>query len=183
MKTRILVALALASAAASASAASWTVAPGSRLDFHGTYQGESFDGTFKAFTATLDIDAAKPEATAIDVSIDLASVDTQNQERDETLATSDFFDTKKFPKASFKATNCKSAGAGRIACDGTLTIRDQTKPVPFPFTWTETGGQATLVAKVPLDRTAFGVGGGDWADPETIAHEVVVDVNLKLAAK
>lgn len=155
-------------------------AAGSRLAFTGSAQGESFDGAFKRFTATVSVDAA---SAAIAAEIDVASADTANSERDETLATAEFFDYAKFPTAKFHTTSCKSAGAGRYECQAELTIRDRTQPIAFPFTFAEGGGKATLDATVSLDRTKFDVGTGDWAGEDTVAHAVTVNVHLVLAAK
>lgn len=152
----------------------------SKLAFKGSAQGEAFDGAFKRFTATVAVDAAN---TAVTAEIDVASADTANSERDETLATAEFFDYAKFPKAKFHTTSCKPAGAGRFDCQAELTIRDKTQAIAFPFTLAESGGKATLDATVSLDRTKFDVGTGDWAGEDTVAHAVTVNVHLLLTAK
>jgi polyisoprenoid-binding protein YceI len=151
----------------------------SQLSFAGSAQGESFEGRFARFSATVSIDGA---ATALTAEVDVTSVDTQNSERDETLATAEFFDFEKFPKATFRTTSCRAAGAGRFECDAELTIRDRTRKLAFPFTLNE-GGKATLDAKVTLDRTQFDVGTGDWAGEDAVAHAVAVTVHLALTPK
>ena len=70
----------------------------------GPSRGEPFDGRFKTFTATVSHDPANVAATKISADIDVASVDTQNAERDETLAGAAFFDFKRFPTAKFSAS-------------------------------------------------------------------------------
>lgn len=177
-RTLLTVLLALPLAAV---AGEYTVDAGaSRLSFEGSAQGEAFAGRFARFTATVAIDAT---TAAITADIDVASVDTQNAERDETLATSEFFDFAKFPKATFRTKTCRAAGAGKFECDAELTIRDKARPVAFPFAFAESGGKATLDATVTLDRTQFDVGTGDWAGEDAVAHAVTVTVHLVLAPK
>lgn len=163
-----------------AQAKDWTLdTKSSHLRFSGTQQGEAFTGEFARFTPQIALDPAKPAETKIDVTIDLKSAGTKNAERDETLATEDFFWTAKFPTAHFKTLSCKSAAPGKYACDAELTIRDKTRKLAFPFTFDEAAGR--LEAEVELDRTQYDVGtSGDWGDEGTVAHKVKVSVDLTL---
>jgi polyisoprenoid-binding protein YceI len=176
-----LAAAVLALAALPATAADWAAIPErSSLAFHGTYQGEAFDGVFHRFSPSVRYDAADPAAIAIEARIEMGSVDTQNEERDGTLATPEFFGSEQFPAATFRAHDCAAAEAGHWRCKAELTIRDKTRPIDFAFAWTGTGSEATLTAQVELDRLAFDVGTGDWTDTELIGRTVKVDVKLAL---
>jgi polyisoprenoid-binding protein YceI len=180
VRTTLFFALALA--AGCAAARDWQMDAGaSHLRFAGTAQGEAFKGEFKRFTPKLSLDADQPEATKIEVEIDVTSAGSQNKERDDTLASEDFFWYAKFPKAKFRTTSCK-AGSGKsaIQCEAELTIRDKTKKLEFPFTFSASGDKATLKAEVKLNRLDYGIGGGDWADESVVAHEVRVTVDLAL---
>ena len=153
----------------------------SSLTFKGSYQGEAFDGTFKKFDATIAYDAAALAKSRFDVSIDPASVDTGSGERDDTLKTSDFFDTGKFAKAHFVTQSFAKGADGDVQASGTLTIRDQTKPVLLKVTFAESGGAATLDVDTVLKRADFGLGkGSDWAD---VGAEVPVHGHLVLTGK
>jgi polyisoprenoid-binding protein YceI len=182
---RSVLALFLLATAGTSSAADWVpVADASKLEFASSYDGEAFSGRFKAFTPIIALDPAAPEATRIEVSIDLASADTGNEERDGTLATPDFFWTGKFPTARFTTTACKAGTApGAIDCEATLTIRDRTVAMPFPLRFEASGDRATLKAQAKVDRIAFDVGGGDWADTDLIPQFVDVTVDLALTQK
>lgn len=159
----------------------WSLdAKASHLKFSGSQQGESFSGEFTRFAPRIALDPAKPAETKIEVEIDLGSANSRNKERDDTLATPDFFWTAKYPKAHFRTLACKSAAPGRYECDAELTIRDKTRKLAFPFTFAESGGKATLKAEVELDRTQYDVGTGDWADDGTVGHKVKVGVDLTL---
>jgi polyisoprenoid-binding protein YceI len=64
-----------------------------------------------------------------------------------------------------------------------LTIRNVSKPLALPFTLTTSGKTAHAVGKVPLIRSAFGVGQGAWATADYVAFEVNVDIDLTATSK
>lgn len=166
--------------ATSAAARDWTTqAEASSLRFKGTAQGEAFEGRFARFTPSIRFDPAALEQARFDVGITLASADSQNEERDGTMKGTDFFDVENYPEARFIASEFSAQGNAFIA-QGSLELRGTRQPVSLRFTWTEDAKGARLEGKATLDRTAFGVGGGDWADPESIAHEVLVETTLIL---
>jgi polyisoprenoid-binding protein YceI len=165
--------------AAPALAASWSVDTAhSKLGFSGTQTGETFSGTFKAWTAAIDYDPAKPEAAHIVVTVDMASATTGDQQRDEALPGEDWFDIAKFPKATFEATGFKPKGGDAFDAPGKLAIRGISKDITLPFNLTVAGNTAHAVGKVNLLRNAFDVGQGNWASDQYVAFEVNVDVDL-----
>lgn len=140
----------------------------SGLGFDGTYQNGPFAGMFKKWQAAISYDENDLAKAKFDVTVDLASVDTGSGERDQTLATADFFDTAKFPHAHF-VTNAFNRGAdGGVIALGTLTIRDQSKPVTLKVKFAVSGGATTLDVGTTLNRMDFGLGASsDWADIST----------------
>ena len=171
--------LALSLPPTAAMAADWQLAPGSRLGFTGSSQGESFEGHFGRFDARIHFDPAAPSAARFEVTIDTASVDTDNEERDATLLDADFFAVERWPQATWTAQGARAEGDGFVA-DGALTLRGTSRTVPLAFRFTPSDGGAVLEGSATLDRLAFGVGAGDWADAEVIAHEVRVRTRLLL---
>jgi polyisoprenoid-binding protein YceI len=165
-----------------ASARDWNVdASKSTLGFKGSYQGEAFNGTFKAFDAKIAYDAADLAKARFDVTVDLASADTASAERDDALKGSDFFAVAKFPKARFETESFAQAADGSVTAQGKLTIRDQTKPVTLKVKFVETGATATLDVDSVLKRADFGLGAGsDWTD---VGADVSVHGHLALTAK
>lgn len=181
-RCRPAVLLPLALLAANAFARDWQVdAAKSTLTFKETYQGEAFDGRFGKFAATIAYDEADLAGAKFDVSVDLASVDTQNSDRDDSLATSDFFDTAKFPQAHFVTQSFAPAADGGVEAKGTLTIRNQTRPVTLKVHFAASGNAATLDVDATLKRLDFGLGvSSDWND---IGKDVPVHGHLVLTAK
>lgn len=86
-------------------------------------------GTFKDFDGTFSFDAAKPEASKVNVTLKTASVDTNHAERDKHLRSGDFLNVDKHPTATFTSTGVKSTGQGAADITGNLTLNGVTKPV------------------------------------------------------
>lgn len=183
MKRLTLLALALSLATGTAAAADYAVQPaGSTLAFHGSFQGEGFDGRFERFDATIAYDPANLDASTFDVTVDLTSAKTGDNDRDTALPGSDFFDVAKFPRAHFVTTGFRRDG-DKVIADGKLTLHGVTKPVSLAVDFTPNGKSATLDVKGTVQRLAFGVGGGDYADTSVIADDVTVTAHLNLTAR
>ena len=182
MSIRILLLPTLLILPFAAQARDWqTDAAQSALTFKGTYQNEAFDGKFKKFDAAISYDETDLTKAKFDVKVDVASVDTASSERDDSLKGSDFFDPKKFPQAHFVTTAFSKDANGVVVAQGTLTIRDQTKPVTLKVKFTPNGDKATLDVDATLKRLDFGLGTGkDWTD---IGADAPVHGHLVLTGK
>lgn len=86
-------------------------------------------GKILGMKGSIHLDEKDITKSNVDVTLDTATVDTDNDKRDEHLKSPDFFDVKKFPVMKFKSTKVEKAGEGHLKVSGQLTIRDQTKPV------------------------------------------------------
>jgi polyisoprenoid-binding protein YceI len=89
-------------------------------------------GRFNDFDGSFEYDAAKPETSAINVTIDTTSIDSNHAERDKHLKGSDFLDVKKYPTATFKSTGFKSTGEGAGNMTGEFTMHGVTKTITIP---------------------------------------------------
>ena len=160
----------------------WQVdAARSKLTFTGAYQGGPFTGKFGKFDAKVSYDEADLAKAKFDVKVDVTSVDTQSSERDDTLRTADFFDTAKFPQAHFVTTGLERGADGGVLAKGTLTIRDQTKPVTLKVKFAASAEGTTLDVDTTLNRLDFGLGtSSDWAD---LGKDVGVHGHLLLSPK
>ncbi|MDE2256755.1 MAG: YceI family protein [Xanthomonadaceae bacterium] len=153
----------------------------SGLGFDGTYQGGAFAGKFGKWNAAIAYDETDLAHAKFDVTVQLSSVDTGSGERDQTLATADFFDTTKFPQAHFVATDFVRGADGGVVARGTLTIRDIAKPVTLKVKFAVSGGATTLDVSTMLNRKDFGLGtSSDWDD---IGTQVNVHAHLVLTPK
>ena len=153
----------------------------SGLGFDGVYQGGAFAGKFGKWTAAIGYDETDLAHAKFDVTVQLASVDTGSGERDQTLATPDFFDTSKFPQAHFVTSGFNRGADGGVTANGMLTIRGQEKPVVLKVKFAVSNGVTTLDVSATLNRLDFGLGSsGDWDD---ISRDINVHGHLVLTAK
>ncbi len=96
-------------------------------------------GAFNEVTGSATIDGANPAASALEVTIQTASIDTRDANRDGHLRSADFFDADTYPTITFTATGFEIVDDTTVEVTGDLTIKDVTKPVTVPF---EFGGAA-----------------------------------------
>ena len=151
-------------------AAQWqTAAPQGELTFTAEQAGAEFQGQFRHFTAEVTFDSSEPAKCRFDVTIDTTSVDTGDQERDDTLKSADLFDTKRYPQSRYVAAGCSAEGRQFLA-HGKLTLRNVTRELPITFTF----DGKTLRGSAQLRRLDFGVGQGDWQDTQWVADEVQI---------
>ena len=120
-------------------------------------------GRFGKFSGELSFDAANPSAGSVQVSIDSASIDTADGQRDAHLKSADFFDVEKFPQASFRSTKVEDVGGDRYRITGDLSIRGVTKPVVLEATYQGSGKdpwggeRLGFSATTSVDRRQFGL--------------------------
>lgn len=86
-------------------------------------------GSFENFSGTVNFNPADLAAGSIEVSIDAASINTRNEQRDGHLKSADFLDAETYPTITFKSTGATLSGANEGQLLGDLTIRGVTKPV------------------------------------------------------
>lgn len=157
----------------------WTVQPGGTLGFVASMNGDAINGRFGSWTGDIRFSPDDLAGSKIAVTIDLASADTSDGQRDEMLRGSDFFNVGAHPKARFTASRITHKGGDRYAAAGTLDLHGVKRPVTLDFTLKIDGDTARATGSTRLDRTAFGVGAGDWAATDQIAGNVSVRFDFR----
>jgi len=111
--------------------ATWTVDKAhSNVDFRVKHLVVStVRGHFREFEATLELDEERPENSRVTATIDVASIDTNAEERDNHLRSDDFFNADDYPKITFESTRVNRTGERGFKLTGNLTIRDVTREV------------------------------------------------------
>ncbi|MCF8448553.1 MAG: YceI family protein [Taibaiella sp.] len=124
-------------AGATAQSAKWTVdASHSNVKFSVNHLVVSeMEGSFKKFDGTIDATSEDFNNAQINFTVDVNSINTENEMRDKHLKSDDFFNAEKFPQMTFKSTSFKKTKGNNYALEGNLTIRDVTKKVKFAVTY------------------------------------------------
>jgi polyisoprenoid-binding protein YceI len=97
-------------------------------------------GSFNEFVGTGYFDAENPAASRVELTIQAASIDTRNSDRDAHLRSADFLALDEYPQITFRSTEVTPTGDDTFDLTGELTIKGITRPVTIPFT---VEGQAT----------------------------------------
>lgn len=185
MKQIIAALILSASAGTVAGATSYTMdASKSSLGFTANQSGGDFDGQFEKFAARIVFADADLAGSSFSVEVETASVNTHDDDRDTALRGEDLFHVDKYPQARFVTTGFVRKAPGTYEALGKLTIRDVTRDIRVPITFSTTteSGQtvAWLKGGVALNRLDYGVGQGDWKDTTWVASEVKVKFALRL---
>lgn len=123
-------------------------------------------GTFDDFTGTFNFDPSAPANGSVEAVIQVASISTGNEKRDEHLRAADFFDAAQFPTITFKSTGLAMTSATEGVLSGDLTMHGVTKPVSLALVFNGAikdpwgNDKAGFSATGTLDRTAFGLSYG-----------------------
>ena len=144
-------------------------------------------GTFGVKAATLTAPENPLEAT-VEATVDVASIDTKDEGRDNHLRSADFFDVENYPTMEFHSTGVRIEN-GDFLVDGNLTIKGVTKPVTFDFDFggfgTDPWGnyKAGATAKTVINREDYGL---TWnAALETggvlVGKDVTIELDLQFA--
>ena len=142
------------------------------------------EGNFTSFTGTMQSSKSDFTDAVIEFSVDVASINTDNDSRDKHLKSDDFFNAEKYPKLTFKSLIFKKISGNKYELTGDLTIRDVTKRVKFDVTYGGTvkdgygNTKAGFKATATINRFDYNL---KW-NSVTEAGSVVVgpDVNILL---
>lgn len=147
------------------------------------------DGAFKTFNGSMTSTKTDFAGSAIDFTVDVNSINTDNEKRDTHLKSDDFFNAAKYPKMTFKSTSFKKVSGNKYALVGNLTIHDVTKSVTFDVTYGGTANdgygntKAGFKASTVIKRFDYGL---KWnslteAGGMTVGSDVTIDLRLEFA--
>jgi polyisoprenoid-binding protein YceI len=167
MKKINLLAMALLFSATLFAQTKWTVDKNhAKIGFTVTHMMLSeVDGNFKKFDAT--VTSSKPDFSdaVFELTIDAASISTDNDNRDNDLKGEHYFDVAKYPQITFKSTSISKVDDKKYKVTGDLTMHGITKPITLDLTLNGTG--TSMMTHKPnagfkvtgeINRTDFGVG-------------------------
>jgi polyisoprenoid-binding protein YceI len=142
-----------------------------------------FKGTFDVIEGKVTLDPAKPEAGSVQLTIPVASIDSNDSKRDDHLKAPDFFNAKENPEITFTSTKIAKNGAA-LAVTGKLAMAGKSKEVTIPV---EKVGEGEFYGKrvgysstFTIKRSEFGMTYG--VDKNVLGDEVTLMIDLELVA-
>jgi len=145
-------------------------------------------GTFNSFNATIEADPTDLTTANIEFSVDTASVDTRNKDRDAHLVSADFFDVENHPNMTFKSSNIEKTDEGEYNVTGDLTLRGVTKQETFAVTFEGQGKdpwgneKAGFSASGTVNRSDYGLVWNAALETGGVLVGDKVKINLQIQA-
>jgi polyisoprenoid-binding protein YceI len=154
----------------------------------GHFQFSQVQGRFNKISGTFSFDPAHPEASKVHVVVDVGSIDTNHQARDDHMRDPTFFNVVKYPNAEFNSTHIQVTGARTGVMNGELKILGVVVPVTLEVTFNGLAKHplgkhfskyrditvAGFSARTTISRSSFGMnnGQGEKGDMATLTIEV-----------
>ncbi|MBA3850338.1 MAG: polyisoprenoid-binding protein [Opitutus sp.] len=139
-------------------------------------------GSFAKFEGVIHYDGANPEASSVEATVDVTTVDTRSQKRDDHLRSKDFFTVEQFPTATFRSKSWKKTGENTFDVTGDMTIKGNAKEIVLHVTMLGMGPGmkpgSTISgweARTTLQRADFGITGFD----KVLGADVDLTLNIE----
>ncbi|MEO6452729.1 MAG: YceI family protein [Ginsengibacter sp.] len=151
---------------------------GSKVHFTIRNFGISTGGDFSNLKGQITFDPQNTAVSFFNVTVDVNTIDTDSENRDEHLKSDNYFDVEKYPVISLKSTKIDATDkAGVFQLTGLLTIHGVTKQISFPFTATQQENDYLFAGNFELNRLDYSVGESSAIMSNT------VNVSLSVLAK
>lgn len=131
----------------------------SAVNFKIKNAGITVNGSFKKFETSIDYNESAAAPNSIKATIETTTIDTGIEARDKHLRKEDFFDVEKFSKITFVSTQILKVSNGGLIAEGKLTIKNVTKDIKIPFTYTGNAEGGVFEGAITLNRLDYAVGG------------------------
>jgi polyisoprenoid-binding protein YceI len=158
------------------------LSPGNtKITFVGTKKDGRHDGGFKTFSGSIVPIQGELTASKITLDIDTQSLWADNPKLTNHLKSPDFFEVKKYPKATFNSTKIEKKDQGDTThlISGDLTLHGTTKAITVPAKVTATDNLLSIDSQFTLDRTEYGIA----FSPDRVDKVVTVKVSAKVPRK
>ena len=120
--------------------------------------GINANGNISGFKGDIQFDTDHLDASTITASVDVNTINTDNETRDNHLKSDSYFDAAKYPAISIKSVSFKHKSGNNYTGIFNLAIKDKTNQVELPFTYAETGNTASFKGTLQIKRSDYGIG-------------------------
>jgi polyisoprenoid-binding protein YceI len=147
---------------------------GSSVKFRIKNFGFNSEGSFTGLQGHIGFDPQHLSGATFEVSIDAASINTDNNMRDNHLRKEEYFDVQNHPRISLVSTAVKAGGnTGSYTMTGRLTIKETSKEISFPFTASQQDSGWLFKGEFTINRKDFKVGGSS-----TLSNSLTVQLSV-----
>jgi len=141
--------------------------------------GFKTSGTIAGFEATILFDKDHLNTSSMIASVNLNTINSENDARDAHLKKEEYFDVERYPKITMKSVSFKAKNASNYIGQFDVTIKGKTKRVEVPFTYVTTGSTGVFKGSFKIDRLDFAIGDKSMV----LSNEVTVNLNVETAFK
>ncbi|MGH8714337.1 MAG: YceI family protein [Casimicrobiaceae bacterium] len=153
----------------------------SEIAFVSKQMGVNVEGRFRRWKANIVFLPGNLARSKAEFDIELGSVDLASDEAETEVKRPSWFDTAKFPIAHFVSSSIKDLGGGKYEVIGKLTLKGVVRDAVVPILLgKDAAGNSVAEGNFTIKRLDYRIGDADWADPDTVANEVVVRVRMVL---
>ena len=190
--TVAMLALLVGLAGVASAADTWTIDKAhSEVNFKIKHLMSKVSGRYTEFDGTITTDFANLGASSVSFTIQAASIDTKNGDRDKHLRSADFFDVEKFPTITFTSSKVTKTGDDSFDVTGILTMHGVSKEITLPVTFLGAGQdpwgntKAGFEVETRLARQDYGIvwNKGLETGGFLLGNEVEIAINLEVAKK
>lgn len=137
--------------------------------------GLNVEGVFDSFTTTVDYNKNQPSSSRFSAKIQVNSINTGINKRDNHLKQEEYFHVEKYPTITFQSTSVSTSGENQLTVFGDLTIKRKTLPIELTVEISESGAKTAFSISGELDRRDFEVGGSSWVMSDDVYLDLYVE--------
>jgi polyisoprenoid-binding protein YceI len=153
----------------------------SEIRFQSKQMGANVEGRFRRWKANIVFVPKDLGRSKADFDIELGSIDLASDESETEVKRPLWFDTAKFPVAHFASSTIRDLGGDKYEVAGKLTVKGITHDAVVPITLKKDAtGNSVAEGSFTLKRLDYKIGEGEWADPTTVANDVLVRIRMVL---
>lgn len=139
--------------------------------------GINTGGILGGVKATIQFNPSQLATSSIEATADVATINTDNDQRDEHLRSADYFDVQRYPHITMKSVSFTHKSGANYVGKFNVTIKDKTKQLDVPFTYIDNGSTAVMNGTVKLNRLDFGVGSSSLVLSNDVTATIQVEIS------